>query len=825
MDANPIEATAKPAGNDDAPLVFDISGMTCAACSTRLEKVLAKVPGVATANVNLALERATITGSSLDPAAIVTATEKAGFEAHRRDQGPAPVPGAVEFDISGMTCAACSARLEKVLAKVPGVTAANVNLALERATIRGTDLDNAALIGAVEKAGFGATLRESRAEARRRHEQEQAGREAAELRRTLWLLAFAAALTLPLVLPMLLMPFGLRFHWSPFFEFALAAPVQVFVGQRFYAGAYKALRGGSANMDVLVALGTSAAFLYSLALMVLYGENARGHLYFEASAAILTLILLGKTIEARAKRGTSAAVRALMDLKPEVATRLRDGRSEVVSVDLLVHGDRVLIRPGERIPVDGRVLDGHSEADEALVTGESRPVVKGIGDGVTAGTINGAGALEVEVLALGEETTIARIIRLVEAAQAGKAPIQRLVDRVAAIFVPVVIAIALVTFAGWMLAGGGFEQALVAAVSVLVIACPCALGLATPTALVAGTGAAAKAGILIKNIEALERAGNVDMVLFDKTGTLTEGRPAVTDIVAASNWAEAGLIALAAGAQSFSEHPLARAIVERARTDGITAEKADHFRSLTGRGVTATVAGRTVAIGNTALMAESAVDIGALAAEKARLEADAKTVAVIAVDGEAAGLIALADPVRGTSRTAVELLNRRNIDAGMLTGDAADVARAIAADVGLKAWRGPVRPEEKNAAVEEFRRQGRVVAMVGDGVNDAPALAAADLGIAMGSGSDVAMETAAITLMRPDPRLVAAALDVSTRTRTKIRQNLFWAFIYNVIGIPLAALGFLSPAIAGAAMAMSSISVVSNAALLRGWKPHLDVDR
>ncbi|MEZ5840468.1 MAG: heavy metal translocating P-type ATPase [Hyphomicrobiales bacterium] len=808
----------------DAPetIALDVTGMTCAACAARIEKVLGRVPGVAEASVNLALEQVTVSGAGLDTAAIVLAIEGAGFGAAPRESAVAAPAGTIGLEISGMTCAACSARLEKVLSRVPGVAGASVNLALEQATISGAGVDAAALVAAVEGAGFGAKVMESRAEARRRREAEADERRAGEERRTLMLLALSAALTLPLVLPMVLMPFGVMFHWPPYLELALALPVQVLVGQRFYIGAYKSLRGGSANMDVLVALGTSAAFLYSLVMLARMGEGARGHLYFEASAAILTLILLGKYMEARAKRGTSAAVRALMKLKPETATRLVDGRMETVPVELVGHGDIVLVRPGESLPVDGRIARGATEIDESLVTGESLPVTKAVGDRVTAGTINGTGAIEIETLAVGEETTIARIIRLVETAQTGKAPIQRLVDRIAAVFVPVVIGIAILTFGGWMASGGSFEQALVAAVSVLVIACPCALGLATPTALVAGTGAAAKAGILIKDIEALERAGDVSLVLFDKTGTLTEGRPAVTDIVAADGFSEAEVLRLAASVQAFSEHPLARAMVARAGADGLATARAEGFRSTTGAGVEADVEGRHVVVGNAALFAARGIDASGLGAAAARLEGEAKTVATVAVGGRVAGLVALADPLRETSREAVARLGQRGISAGMLTGDAAKVAAAIAGAAGLDHWRGPVRPEEKSSAVEAFRAEGKVVAMVGDGVNDAPALAAADVGIAMGSGSDVAMETAAITLMRSDPRLVAAALAVSRRTRTKIRQNLFWAFVYNIIGIPLAALGFLSPAIAGAAMAMSSVSVVSNAALLRGWRPDFE---
>jgi Cu+-exporting ATPase len=510
-----------------------------------------------------------------------------------------------------------------------------------------------------------------------------------------------------------------------------------------------------------------------------------------------------------------------MALRPDTATRVKDGVAETISVDLLRRGDLVLVKPGERVAADGVVVEGASELDESLVTGESVPVDKRVDDKVTAGTINGSGAITFRVTAVGEDTTIARIGHLVEQAQIAKAPVQRLVDKVAAVFVPVIVVIALFTFAGWWLTGHDFEKALIPAVAVLVIACPCALGLATPAALVAGTGAAAKAGILIRDIEALERAHAVDCVVFDKTGTLTEGHPSVTDVFVLGGSGEE-MLRLAASAQGASEHPLARAFVAAAKAKGLGLSPVTNARSLVGRGLTATVDGRAIAIGNAALMSELGVDLRLFEAETARLSGEVKTVVAVARDGEALGLVALADPIRAESGPAIAALKQARIGVQLATGDARPVARAVGARLGLDAVEAEVRPEGKTALVARLRSQGRVVAMVGDGVNDAPALAADDVGIAMGSGADVALETAGITLMRSDPRLVPAALEISRATWGKIRQNLFWAFFYNVVGVPLAALGHLTPALAGAAMAMSSVSVVTNALTLTSWKPSSD---
>ncbi len=730
------------------------------------------------------------------------------------------------FDIHGMTCAACSGRVEKALRRVPGVASADVNLAMERAEVRfaGAALDPQLLVDAVDAAGYEAKLHrdaeaEDEAAAARSAQEEAAQRRTA--RRDLLLLAFSAALTLPLVAQMAAGWLGLPWRLGPLAEAILATPVQFIAGARFYRGAWKALRSGSANMDVLVAMGTTAAYGFSLAMLIRLGEHAHGHLYFEGAAVIITMVMAGKWLEGRAKRGTTAAIRELMALRPETARIERsDGSVEDVPVGRVASGMLVQVRPGERIPVDGMVLDGETEVDESLLTGESLPVGKHPGDRVTGGAINGTGAIRLRATAVGADSTLARIIRLVENAQAGKAPVQRLVDRASAIFVPTVIGIATLTFAGWMLAGAGFEAALIAAVSVLVIACPCALGLATPTAIVAGTGAAARGGILIRDVDALERAHRVDTVIFDKTGTLTLGRPAVVEVVPLAGEAKA-LLATAAGVQAHSEHPLARATVEAAREYGVAElPPARDVRSRPGLGVTGLVGSGRVAIGNVALMREEGVEVGSDAgARLAAMENAGRTAVLIAHGGRLRGVLAIADPVRPEAAAAAGTLRARGIRVAMLSGDAPAVAEAVARELQLDTSRGGVRPEDKADAVRAFRDEGRVVAMVGDGINDAPALAAADVGIAIGTGTDVAMETAGVTLMRPDPRLVPAALDISRATWRKIRQNLFWAFVYNIIGLPLAAFGLLSPAFAGAAMALSSASVVSNSLLLRGWRP------
>jgi Cu+-exporting ATPase len=648
-------------------------------------------------------------------------------------------------------------------------------------------------------------------------------------RRDLAQVLIASALSLPLVAPMVLMPFGVDGMLPGWVQLALATPVQVWLGRRFYRAGWKALRAGTGNMDLLVAIGTSAAYLLSLYQLWPAGDPHAGHgaaphLYFEASAAVITLVLLGKWLESRAKRQTASAIGALMRLRPERARRrLGDGREEDLDAAAIRVGDLVVVRPGERMPVDGVVREGASQVDESLLTGESLPVAKRAGDRVTGGAVNGDGLLVVETLAVGAESTLARIIRLVESAQAAKAPIQHLVDRVSAVFVPVVLGLAALTFLAWWLVGdAGVETAIINAVAVLVIACPCALGLATPTAIMAGTGVAARHGILIKDAEALEVAHAIDTVAFDKTGTLTEGKPALVAFEALPGLDRAETLRLAAAVQAGSEHPLARAVLAEAGRAGIAVAAASDVSALPGRGVAATVEGRSLRLGSRRLMGELGVDLGVLAGRAADLEADGRTVSWLA---EAAprprllALLAFGDAVKPSARRAVAALHRSGIRTVMLTGDNAGSARAAAMALGIDEVVAEVLPGDKADAVARLKAGGRTVAMVGDGVNDAPALAAADVGIAMSTGTDVAMHAAGITLMRGDPALVADAIDVSRRTYAKIRQNLFWAFVYNLVGIPLAALGLLSPVIAGAAMAFSSVSVVGNALLLRRWRP------
>ena len=719
-------------------------------------------------------------------------------------------PAGIRLHVAGMTCASCVARVEKALLKVPGVTGAAVNLATETATVQApAGVPVELLKGAVEKAGYEASTIEAAAPP--------------PDGAAWWPVLIAALLTLPLVAPMLLAPFGLDVALDGRWQLALATPLQFWLGARFYRAGWKALRAGSGNMDLLVALGTSAAYGLSVYLLWRHAGHGMPHLYFEASGAVITLVLLGKWLEGRAKRQTADAIRALNALRPTTARVRRDGVEHDIAVEQIVPGDLVVVRPGERVAVDGQVVEGRSHIDESLITGESLPVAKAVADRVTGGAINADGALVVKTLAVGAETTLARIVRMVESAQTAKAPIQRIVDRVSAVFVPVVLGIALLTFAGWMIVpGGDWETALINAVAVLVIACPCALGLATPTAIMVGTGVAARRGILIKDAQALELAHAVTTVAFDKTGTLTEGKPALVAVVPAPGRTRDEVLRLAAALQAGSEHPLARAVAAQAQAEAIAVVPAQDTRALPGRGIEARIDGTAWQLGSGRLLLESGADAGALATDAQRLEAAGRTVSwLIGLAGRAEvhGLLAFGDTVKPTARAAVARLHTLGVRTVMLTGDNRGSAHAVAEALGIDEVHAEVLPADKAAAVQALRDAGQVVAMVGDGINDAPALAAADVGIAMATGTDVAMETAAITLMRGEPRLVADALDVSRRTRAKIHQGLFWAFAYNVLGIPLAAFGLLSPVIAGAAMAFSSVSVVGNALLLRRWRP------
>lgn len=785
---------------------FGIEGMTCASCVTRVERALRVLPGVTKADVNLASERATVVaGGGTDMGAIRQAVEKAGYSIAQEE---------IDLDIEGMSCASCVGRVEKALRKVDGVLEAGVNLATESAHIRFVaGVPPATLTAAVERAGYHARVHASlNAGEERAHE----GRDRELLR-----VILAALLSMPLVIPMLADLFDRHLTLPGWMQLVLATPVQFWLGARFYRAGWKAVKAGAGNMDLLVALGTSAAYGLSLYLLLEHGEHGMPHLYFEAAAVVITLVLLGKWLEARAKRQTTAAIRALQVLRPEVARVRRDGVDTDIQIDRVRLGDIVVVRPGERVAVDGVVIEGRSHVDESLITGESLPVAKQAGDKVTGGSINAEGLLLARTGAVGAETTLSRIIRLVESAQSAKAPIQHLVDKVSAIFVPIVLLIALVTMAAWWFASGDIEQSIINAVAVLVIACPCALGLATPAAIMAGTGVGAKHGILIKDAEALEIAHAVTTVVFDKTGTLTQGRPALTE-AAPHGIEETTLLQLAASIQQGSEHPLAHAVVDAARAQGIALLPATEMKALPGRGLSAKVDGQDLNLGSTRLMQELGIDLGPLAQEAAVLESKGNTISWLAVVNDRKrllGMLAFGDQVKASAQQAVSRLHALGAKTVLLTGDNKGSAVAVGGALGIDQIVAEVLPADKAEKVVALKGKGQVVAMVGDGINDAPALAAADVGIAMATGTDVAMHAAGITLMRGDPALVADAIDISRRTYSKIRQNLFWAFIYNLIGIPLAAFGMLNPVVAGAAMAFSSVSVISNALLLKRWKP------
>ena len=731
-----------------------------------------------------------------------------------------------DIGIGGMTCASCVARVEKALKKVPGVQEASVNLATETARVT---YDTSAGSGQID-----AQLRRSVRDAGYEPRAPEAAMEEGELSPWAGFLpvGIGLALSAPLVLPMLADLFGKHWMLPALWQFLLATPVQFILGARFYKAGWSALKNFSGNMDLLVALGTTAGWALSVWLWLSADPDVMVHLYFEGSAVVITLVLLGKWLEVRARRQTTSAIRALHALRPEIAHLLgADGESDVPVAEVLV-ADRLAVKPGERFPADGTVLEGQTQVDESMLTGEPLPVAKEPGSALTGGSINGEGRVVMQVRAVGRETVLAGIIRLVEDAQASKAPIQRLVDQVSSVFVPVVLLIALATLLGWWFTGHSFELALIHAVAVLVIACPCALGLATPTAIMAGTGVAAKYGILIKDVQALELAHKVKVVAFDKTGTLTLGKPRLTALLIAPQASTGGMdeqavLAAAASLQSGSEHPLAKAVLADAAQKGVRVEAATDVRAVPGSGVEGTVGSRSLVIGNLRWMRELGVDMGSLAPEAVRLQAQGATVSAMAerVNGGLAvrALMAFADEPKPGAKEMLAELRARGITTIMISGDNLGAASAMALRLGLRPDEGEVMadvlPGDKAAKIAQLKGGGQTTAMVGDGVNDAPALAAADVGMAMSNGTDVAMHAAGITLMRGDPQLVVAALDISHRTVAKIRQNLFWAFFYNAAGIPLAALGFLNPVLAGAAMALSSVSVMGNALLLKRWRP------
>ncbi|MED3932003.1 heavy metal translocating P-type ATPase [Priestia megaterium] len=792
---------------------LQITGMTCAACSNRIEKGLKKIEGVTEANVNLALERSTVI---FDP----SKTSPQAFEEKIKKLGYGVVSEKAEFAITGMTCAACSTRIEKGLNKLEGVTKASVNLALETASVEYSPSQIAPqdITQRVEKLGYGAKLKSEEREEEQSHREKELSKQKGKF----W---FAFILSVPLLwamvshftftsfipLPHMLM--------NPWVQLALATPVQFVVGKQFYVGAFKALRNKSANMDVLVALGTSAAYFYSLysSLKSLGSPAHTAQLYYETSAILITLILLGKLFEANAKGRSSEAIKKMMGLQAKTAVVIRDGAEVEIPVEEVQKGEVIFIKPGEKVPVDGEIIEGQSALDESMLTGESVPVDKNIGDKVIGSTLNKNGFLKIKATNVGRETALAQIIKVVEEAQGSKAPIQRLADYISGIFVPIVVGIALLTFFVWYIwiAPGEFAPALEKLIAVLVIACPCALGLATPTSIMAGSGRAAEFGILFKGGEHLEATHKIDTILLDKTGTVTNGTPELTDVRIAQGYEENELLQLVASAERLSEHPLAQALVAGIKNKGIKIQDPLSFEAIPGYGVKATVQERELLVGTRKLMNQHKVNIDTALEEMTNLEREGKTAMLVALDGKYAGMLAVADTIKATSKEAVSRLKEMGLEVMMITGDNRQTAQAIAMQAGIEYVIAEVLPEGKAEEVKKLQQQGKKVAMVGDGINDAPALALADIGMAIGTGTDVAMEAADITLMRGDLMSIADAIEMSRKTISNIKQNLFWAMGYNTLGIPIAAVGLLAPWVAGAAMAFSSVSVVLNALRLQ----------
>ncbi|NLY90844.1 MAG: copper-translocating P-type ATPase [Firmicutes bacterium] len=795
-----------------------IAGMSCASCAARIEKNLRKLEGVRRANVNFAVEQATIEYEEalVNVEKFEEVIKSLGYEIIKTTP-----EGKVTLKITGMSCAACAARIEKKLNSLAGVARAAVNLATEQAVVEydPAQVKVADLRQAVETLGYRAAPAE---EVSRDREKEAREKEIRRLRKEL---TISAVLTSPLLLAMILSLLGIDvpFLHNEYFQFIIATPVQFGLGFRFYKNAYSALRAKSPNMDVLIAMGTSAAYFFSIYngffVPAMPGMMMK-ELYFEAAAVIITLILLGKYLEAVAKGKTSEAIRKLMGLQAKTARVIRNGEEIDLPIAEVQVGDIIVVRPGEKVPVDGKIIEGNSAIDESMLTGESLPVEKKPGDPVVGATINKFGTFKFEATKVGKDTVLAQIIKLVEDAQGSKAPIQKIADRVAGVFVPAVIAIAAVTFLLWSLLAGDWTAGLVNAVSVLVIACPCALGLATPTAIMVGTGKGAESGILIKGGEHLETAYKINTVVLDKTGTITKGQPEVTDILPLGGLEEDQILRLAAMAEKSSEHPLGAAIYAKGKAAYGSLPDPDQFTALPGRGVRAVVAGKEIYVGTRKLMLEQEIALGASEEAVAKLEDEGKTAMLMAVDRRLAAIIAVADTVKENAKEAIAELQRMGIEVYMITGDNRRTAAAIGKQVGIAKVLAEVLPEHKAEEVEKLKKQGKVVAMVGDGINDAPALATADIGMAIGTGTDVAMEAADITLMRGDLLTIPAAIRLSRQTMRKIKENLFWAFIYNTLGIPFAALGLLNPIIAGGAMAFSSVSVVTNSLSLKRFKPY-----
>lgn len=795
---------------------LQIQGMTCSACATRIEKVLSKTDGVEEANVNLALERSTVT---YDPEKVTVEDLEAKIE----KLGYGVIQEHIQFDITGMTCSACANRIEKRLNRLDGVSNATVNFALETATVDYNELavTPKEMIEAVDKMGFELHVDQD--------EESKVDHKEAEIKKQRMKFIASVILTFPLFWTMVAHFNFLSFIYmpdilmNPWLQLALATPVQFIIGAQFYKGAFNSLRNKSANMDVLVALGTSAAYFYSLYLAFEWqtsGQVGDPELYFEASAVIITLILLGKLFEVQAKGKTSQAIQKLLGLQAKTARIMRDGEAVEVPLEEVVRGDVVLVRPGEKNPVDGEIIEGQSAIDESMLTGESIPIDKNIGDTVIGATINKNGSLQIRATKVGKDTALSQIVKVVEEAQGSKADIQRLADKISGVFVPIVVAVAIATFFIWffVVAPGDFRASIIPTISILVIACPCALGLATPTSIMAGSGRSAEMGVLFKGGEHLEHTQSVDTVILDKTGTVTKGEPSLTDVIIADGFVEQDVLQLVATAENESEHPLAQAIVKGVQEKGIELATASHFGALPGYGIEATVNGQEILAGTRKLMRERQVEIGQFETQMEQLELDGKTAMLIAIDGQMGAIVAVADTVKETSGEAIRRMHELGLEVIMLTGDNARTAQAIADEVQIDRVIAEVLPEQKSAEVEKLQQEGKVVAMVGDGINDAPALAIADVGMAVGTGTDIAIEAADITLMRGDLNSVADAILMSKKTMRNIKQNLFFAFIYNTIGIPIAAIGLLAPWVAGAAMAFSSVSVVLNALRLQKVK-------
>ncbi len=853
----PTSAVHEHAG-DTKEAQFAVTGMTCASCAAIIEKVVGKQAGVDAVNVNLATEKMNVRFDSrtLDVDSIVAAVKGAGYGASEISEAPsASHSGHLDLAVTGMTCASCSAVIEKALGKLAGVSKASVNLATETAAI---DFDPSAIgpdeiIQAIKSVGYAAAIKVEQVAGTADAGDAQRAAQAAHTRKQQRLFLLALVLSVPTLFVSMIPPFmetipmwaaGVleRFvgvSWEPmlvgkYIGFVLSTPVQFYVGWQFYRGFWHALKRRTGNMDTLIAIGTSGAYFYSVAATFIPSLTMEP-VFFETAALLITFVVLGKLLEARAKGRTSDAIKKLMGLAAKTARVLRGGQETDIPVEQVVAGDIVIVRPGEKVPVDGVLTEGSSAVDESMLTGESIPVEKNVGDTVIGATLNKLGTFRFRATKVGKETALAQIIKLVEDAQGSKAPVQRFADSISAVFVPAVVATAIITFLVWMFIVPGFVdasyymeitpfvKALLVGTAVIVIACPCALGLATPTAIMVGTGKGAENGVLIKSGEALETAHKIKAIVFDKTGTLTYGKPVVTEFEAFDGFAREDFFRVAAALERSSEHPLAEAIVARAHDDDVTLPDVDGFGAIPGHGVEGVVEGRKVYLGNRRLMDRESVDVSAYTQRIEQLEREGKTVMLAAIDGAAAGLIAVADTLKDNSREAVARLQKMGVQVFMITGDNRRTAEAIAAQAGIAADHvlAEVLPEHKAEEVGKLQAKGLAVAMVGDGINDTPALAQADVGIAMGAGTDVAMETGGIVLIKNDLRDVVTAIELSKRTMRKIHQNFFWALGYNTLGIPIAAVGLLRPELAGAAMALSSVSVVTSSLLLRRFKPSL----